>query len=64
MISPPMSRSEVGNQLGATGKELTAAIKAMKLERRIIQRRVSAGPMTTKKKVVFNFIATNLSLPV
>ena len=64
MISPPLSRNDLAEQLGTKGKELTAAIREMKKCGRLIQRRVSAGPMTPKKKVVFNFVATNLTLEV
>lgn len=64
MISPPLSRRELAEKLGATGKELTQRIREMKQCGRLIQRRVSAGPMTPKKKVVFNFCPTNLELEV
>ncbi|MFZ2974943.1 MAG: hypothetical protein WA049_20130 [Ferribacterium limneticum] len=64
MISPPLQRTDLAEQLGVKGKELTAAIREMKKCGRLIQRRVSAGPMTAKKKVVFNLVATNLNLEV
>ena len=64
MISPPLQRADLAEKLGIKGKELTAAIREMKKCGRLIQRRVSAGPMTAKKKVVFNFVATNLNLEV
>lgn len=64
MISPPLQRTDLAEQLGMKGKELTAAIREMKKCGRLIQRRVNAGPMTAKKKVVFNLVATNLNLEV
>lgn len=64
MISTPPTRSELASQIGAEGKELSAAIRAMKQCGKLIQRRVSVGPTTLKKKVVFNFVATNLNLEV
>lgn len=64
MISLPLTRADLADQLGIKGKELTAAIRAMKQCGKLIQRRVSAGPTTPKKKVVFNLVATNLNLEV
>lgn len=55
---------DLAEQLGVKGKELTAAIREMKKCGKLIQRRVSAGPTTPKKKTVFNFVATNLTLEV
>jgi len=64
MITPPLKRAELAEKLGVAGKELTAAIREMKHRGKVIQRRISAGPLTTKKMVVFHFVATNLNLEV
>lgn len=59
-----MQITDLAEHLGKKGKELTAAIREMKKCGRLIQRRVGAGPMSAKKKVVFNLVATNLNLEV
>jgi len=64
MISPPLTRADLSEQFGAKGKDLTVVIREMKKCGKLIQRRVSAGPTTPKKKVVFNLVATNLNLEV
>jgi hypothetical protein len=64
MISPPLTRADLAAQTGCKGKELTQRIREMKKAGSLIQRKVSAGPMTAKKKVVFNIVATNLNLEV
>lgn len=64
MISPNFMRSELADRFGVKGKDMTQRINELKQFGKLIQRRVSAVPMTKKKKVVFNFVATNLQLEV
>ena len=62
MIPPPLPRNELEQQLAEKGKELTAKLKQMKAEGRLIQRRVSAGPAVPTKKVVFHLVPVSLEL--
>ena len=54
----------LAEKFGLKGKKLTVEIRRMKQCGKLIQRRVSAGPTSPKKKVVFNLVATNLTLEV
>ena len=63
MISPPLTRAELAIQFALKGKELTAKIKALKQAGNIIQRRIPVGPMTHRKRVVYNMVATTMQLP-
>jgi hypothetical protein len=64
MFSPPLSRAELSDRLGKRGKELSLAIRELKTDGRLVQRRISAGALTPTKKVVFHFVPKNLELEI
>lgn len=65
MFSEPLTRADLGARFDLEGKELTARIREEKQRGKLIARRVWRDPvMGGGKRVIYQFIATNLSLGI
>lgn len=63
MFSAEFTRAQIAEKLGLKGKELTAELRSLKRQGKIIQRRKFVEPTVSNKKVtVFQYVAVNMEL--